>query len=148
MSEEYEEVPPYEEWLVKELREELSVRGLNNSGAKADLVSRLYMDDEVHAGDGDSADTYAEPEKADSGQGGGRVDGNAFCMYFTEDLSGDFNKLPETNDHSRMLQETYHVAVTTSGRKVIGGPFDGYLAEKAIIGNKVSYKYCVMLRPE
>lgn len=41
-----DEVPPYEEWLVADLKEELRNRELSTSGTKDELVKRLYADDE------------------------------------------------------------------------------------------------------
>lgn len=41
-----EDVPPYEDWTVKELQDECRARGLTVSGTKAELVSRLEEDDE------------------------------------------------------------------------------------------------------
>lgn len=36
-----EELPPYVEWVVKELQDECRVRGLSTTGNKSDLVTRL-----------------------------------------------------------------------------------------------------------
>lgn len=41
-----EEVPPYEEWTRDELLTELGERGLSKQGKNADLVARLYEDDQ------------------------------------------------------------------------------------------------------
>lgn len=43
---EQDEVPPYEKWSTKELKEEANTRGLDTEGRKSDLVSRLYAHDE------------------------------------------------------------------------------------------------------
>ena len=40
-----DEVPPYEEWKVPELKEECRVRGLPVSGTHDELVNRLYDHD-------------------------------------------------------------------------------------------------------
>jgi hypothetical protein len=41
-----DEVPPYEEWTRDELLTELGERGLSKQGKNADLVARLYADDD------------------------------------------------------------------------------------------------------
>lgn len=40
-----DEVAPYEQWNVDDLKEELANRGLTTTGKKAELVSRLEEDD-------------------------------------------------------------------------------------------------------
>lgn len=41
------DLPPYEQWDVKELDAELKERKLPTSGSKADKANRLYADDET-----------------------------------------------------------------------------------------------------
>jgi hypothetical protein len=48
-SEEDEDVPPYEEWTVSDLRAELVSRGLDPQGNKTNLISRLQDDDREEA---------------------------------------------------------------------------------------------------
>lgn len=146
MAEEVEEIPPYEEWLVKDLKAELVNRGLNHAGTKAELAERLYIDDEAE-------EEAEEPLPVDADEAPivehGWVDGNLFYVEFTEDIGrDDFNKLPTTDGHHKMLIDAYHAALNTSNRIVRGGPFDSRLSIKYLSGNKVVYKYCVMLKPE
>lgn len=42
-----EELPPYEEWSLKELQTEASSRGLVKTGKKEELVARLIENDEA-----------------------------------------------------------------------------------------------------
>lgn len=151
MAEEVEEIPPYEEWLVKDLKAELVNRGLNHAGTKAELAERLYIDDEVEedeiveSGEKPSSDDADEAPIVEHGW----VDGNLFYVEFTEDIGrDDFNKLPTTDGHHKMLIDAYHAALNHSKRPVIGGPFDSRLSLKYFSDNKVVYKYCVMLKPE
>lgn len=46
---ESDDVPPYEDWSVKDLKAECEIRGLLVSGNKSDLISRLDEDDAVSA---------------------------------------------------------------------------------------------------
>lgn len=151
MSEEIEEIPPYEEWLVKDLKAELVNRGLNHAGTKAELAERLYIDDEVEedeiveSGEKPSSDDADEAPIVEHGW----VDGNLFYVEFTEDIGrDDFNKLPTTDGHHKNLANSFFCAVKHGGRKVGGGPHDGSLVSKTLVGNKVVYKYSVMLKPE
>jgi hypothetical protein len=56
-----DEVPPYEDWSLKELKEECEARDLSAAGAKAALVARLEKDDESESeSDGtDDEDPFA-----------------------------------------------------------------------------------------
>lgn len=54
-SDEDEEIPPYTEWTIAELKAELGKRELPLSGKHADLVARLEADDE-EASEDDSED--------------------------------------------------------------------------------------------
>ncbi|TXH16787.1 MAG: hypothetical protein E6R03_04925, partial [Hyphomicrobiaceae bacterium] len=44
-----DEVPPYEEWSLADLKEECAGRGLSDKGVKAALVKRLTDHDEASA---------------------------------------------------------------------------------------------------
>lgn len=151
MSEEIEEIPPYEEWLVKDLKAELVNRGLNHAGTKAELAERLYIDDEVE--EDEIVESGEKPASDDADEAPivehGWVDGNLFYVEFAEDIgTDDFNRLPTNDGHHKMLIDAYHAALKTSNRIVRGGPFDSRLSIKYLSGNKVVYKYCVMLKPE
>ena len=79
----------------------------------------------------------------------GWVDGNFFYREVSEYIGrDDFNKLPTTETHQRLLAESYHLAATNSNRTVVGGLYDGQLVSKILIDGKVVYKYCVLLQPE
>jgi hypothetical protein len=62
-----EEVPPYEEWSLAELKEEAEARELATTGNKARIIARLEEDDESEeeeeaedeSGDGDDDDPFA-----------------------------------------------------------------------------------------
>lgn len=151
MAEEVEEIPPYEEWLVKDLKAELVNRGLNHAGTKAELAERLYIDDEVEEDEPTESAEELDSEDADESSVSehGWVDGNLFYVEFAEDIGrDDFNKLPTTDGHHKNLADSFFCAVRHSGRKVVGGPYDGSLVSKTLIDNKVVYKYSVMLKPE
>jgi SAP domain len=154
---EVEEIPPYEDWLVKDLKAELVARKLNHSGTKSELVDRLYMDDEIGVDEveGEPEEVEESGEEIASGDAfvapvveRGWVDGNLFYMEFVEDIGrDDFNVLPTTETHHRLLADTYSCAVRYSNKEVIGGPYDGSLRSKILMNNKVTYQYCVMLKP-
>lgn len=56
---EFDEVPPYEEWTWNELRAEAKARGLEAMGTRRDLADRLWADDEENP---DEPETVQEPE--------------------------------------------------------------------------------------
>lgn len=153
MSEEFEEIPPYEEWLVKDLRAELSFRKLNNAGTKAELVSRLNMDDElgVDEVEEDPDDEDAETVETDSTSSEaeqGWVIKDTFYLEFVEDIGrDDFNTLPTNDGHHKMLLDTFYAASKVSDRTVSGGPFGAHLRDKTLKGNKIVYTYSMALRP-
>lgn len=146
MSEEVEEIPPYEDWLVRDLKAELSARKLNNAGAKPELVERLYMDDELGVDDVEEDPEGGHAEVKAEVKPGGRfwVDGDLFYVEFVEDLAGDdFNKLPTTDTHHRLLVESHDSAVRSSGKTVRVGPYGGSLVSKTLDGSMVRYLYSV-----
>jgi hypothetical protein len=49
--------PPYEQWTVRELRDELRARGLSTSGTQAEMAARLW--------DADAAPKAPEPDRPD-----------------------------------------------------------------------------------
>lgn len=53
-----DDVPPYEDWSLKELKEECEARELSAAGAKAALVARLEKDDESEP-ESDEDDPFA-----------------------------------------------------------------------------------------
>lgn len=145
-----EEIPPYEDWIVKDLKAELVARKLNHSGAKAELVERLYMDDELGV---DEVEEDAESEPGGDAEvevvyGSGWVDGNYFYMEYVEDIGrDDFNSLPTTETHHRLLVDVFHCAVAHGDREVAGGLYDGQLVGKRLYNNSVTYQYRMMLKP-
>jgi len=149
MSEEIEEIPPYEDWTVKDLKAECSARGLNNAGKKSEVVERLYTDDEFgvdevesEPGDEVTPETPVEysPPRA------GWVEGGFFYAEYSEELGrDDFNKLPFTETHHRFLFETYNRAHNFGDLVILGGPYDGSLVYRVLNGNLVTYRYSVKL---
>lgn len=152
-----EEVPPYEEWTVAELKIELKARGLNHAGVHKTLVNRLYLDDESEGGGSSSApevetqietaSEYAqkiepEPEYAQSSW----VDGNLFFKTFDVDLNGrNVLAIPSDIEHDNFRQETYSLAVN-AGYTPVGGWTNAGLLNTFIIPGFVRLTYRVPLR--
>lgn len=146
MDEDFEEIPPYEEWTVKDLKAELSARGLNNAGKKSECVERLYMDDDIGVDEVEEDEPEGGSAELKS-DGRGWVDNGQFFIEFVEDLGrDDFNSLPLTPTHNRLLVESFDAANRYGDVVAYGGPYDGQLSSKTTDGKKVTYVYCVNLR--
>lgn len=139
---EIEEVPPYEEWTVAELKAELKARGLNHAGVHKTLVARLYMDDESEVVE-DPAPSEVQPRVEDPSTW---VDGAFFFKSFDVDSdSRNVLGIPSDAEHDSFRQQAHALAVN-AGYTPVGSWTNSGLLNSFIIPGFVRLAYKVPIK--